>query len=922
MKLDEIRKRFLAYFRNNGHEVVTSAPLIPEGDPTLLFANAGMNQFKDTFLGNEKRDYVRAATAQKCFRASGKHNDLENVGRTARHHTFFEMLGNFSFGDYFKADAIRFAWEFMTADMALPKDRLWITVFRDDDEAFELWRKVAGVPADRIVRLGEKDNFWAMGDTGPCGPCSEIHFDQGPEVGCKTPQCKIGCECDRYLELWNLVFMQYDRDASGKMTPLPRPSIDTGMGLERIAAVMQGVHSNYDTDMFQAIIRNICTATGAEYNADPHQDVSIRVIADHARAMAFLIADGVLPASEGRGYVLRRVMRRAGRHAKMLGKNEPVLFKIAQAVGDVMGEAYPELIAKRSFIAEVIRNEEERFLETLDAGLRILQEEIFKHTSRGLVEDKLRRMAGEAAGDSAPDQAARAMTDVAERAAARTAWKISGELAFKLYDTYGFPLDLTQTIAQEEGLDVDVAGFEKAMEEQRERAREHWKGSGEEVVEAVYKEVKAAAGVTEFLGYQAMRASAKVLALIVDGKTADKVDGKGKAFQLIADRTPFYGESGGQVGDTGRILTPGLEIKVVDAKKPLENLIVHHCVLERGSVNVGDTVNLELDEERRMDTARNHSATHLLQAALREVVGDHVHQKGSLVTPDRMRFDLTHFSPVTAEQLRKVETRVNQWVRENHDIAVHVLSRQEAVQKGAMALFGEKYGETVRMIEMGPFSRELCGGTHAHRTGDVGIFKIVAESSVAAGVRRIEAVTGRAAIDYVQDFEDKIHKMLITFAVGSPEQAMERFIKMREQLRDAARKKAVIDKDAPREADLIIRDVNGINTIIVEVKIGDVKDLRTLGDQAKERLKSGVAVLGAKANDKAHLLAVVTKDLTDRIKAGDIVKEIAPIVGGKGGGRPDFAQAGGPDADKIPDALEAAKKLVQSRIKVLFRIEI
>ncbi|HUT53569.1 MAG TPA: alanine--tRNA ligase [bacterium] len=932
MKLDEIRNRFLNYFQKNGHEVVPSAPLIPEGDPTLLFTNAGMNQFKDTFLGAEKRPYVRAATAQKCFRASGKHNDLENVGRTARHHTFFEMLGNFSFGDYFKADAIRFAWEFMTVDMALPKDRLWITVFRDDDEAFELWRKVANVPAERIIRLGEKDNFWAMGDTGPCGPCSEIHYDQGPEIGCRTPQCKIGCECDRYLELWNLVFMQYSRDASGKMTPLPRPSIDTGMGIERIAAVMQGVYSNYDTDLFQAIIRNICAATGAVYKADPQQDVSIRVIADHARAMAFLIADGVLPSNEGRGYVLRRVMRRAGRHAKMLGRDEPVLFKIAQAVGDIMGEAYPELGAKRSFIAEVIKNEEERFLETLDAGLRILQEEIFKHTSRGMVENKLNRMINESEDQQSSQEdpnsptsmqkatvknLARFMEEQTERAAVKQIWKISGELAFKLYDTYGFPLDLTQTIAEEQGLDVDVAGFEKAMDEQRERAREHWKGSGEEVVDAVYKEVKTKAGGTEFLGYQTTRATARVLSLIVDGKTADKVDKAGQAFQLIADRTPFYGESGGQVGDTGRIVSPGLEIKVVDAKKPLENLIVHHCILEKGAVAAGDTVNLEVDEAKRMDTARNHSATHLLQAALREIVGDHVHQKGSLVTPDRFRFDLTHFSPVTADQLRQVETRVNQWVRENHEINLQVLSHKEAVKKGAMALFGEKYGETVRMVEMGPFSRELCGGTHARRTGDVGMFKVVAESSVAAGVRRIEAVTGRAAVAEAQRIEDQVKEAALCLR-ANPGELKDRINKLQDEIKNLKK-----ELRAEREKKLTgggsdifskIKNMNGVQVLVAEVEVADGKDLRPLGDQVKDKLKSGVAVLGAKANDKAHLLAVVTKDLTGRIKAGDIVKEIAPIVGGKGGGRPDFAQAGGPDQDKLAEALKKALEVVESKI--------
>jgi len=877
MNIDDIRGKFLAYFERNGHEIVKSSSVIPEGDPTLMFTNAGMNQFKDVFLGQEKRAYTRATTAQKCFRASGKHNDLENVGRTARHHTFFEMLGNFSFGDYFKRDAIHFAWELLTEDYGLPGDKLWITIYDDDDEAFELWQEVAKVPADKIVRMGDKDNFWSMGDVGPCGPCSEIHIDQGPEVGCGRPGCKLGCECDRYLELWNLVFMQFDRDASGKMTPLPKPSIDTGMGLERIAAVLQGKHNNYDTDLFIGVIESIAELTGTAYRQDDKTDVSLRVIADHARAMAFLIADGVLPANEGRGYVLRRVMRRAGRHAKMLGKEEPVIHKVADVVVDLMGEAYPELIERRSFIAEVIRNEEERFLETLDAGLRILEDEIEKIGGAGKM--------------------------------------ISGEVAFKLYDTYGFPLDLTQTIAAERELGVDAAGFEKSMDGQRERARGAWKGSGEEAVDSVYKDVVAKSGQVEFTGYDASAASGKVVALIVDGKSVDEFSGT-KKFQLIADRTSFYGESGGQVGDTGSIEGQDLEIEVVNATRPLPELIVHHCELKSGKVAVGDEVSLEVDRARRADIMANHSATHLLQAALREIIGDHVHQKGSKVSPDRLRFDLTHFSPVTAKEIGKIEARVNQLIRENHEVKVAHLSHREAVNKGAMALFGEKYGEVVRMVEMGGFSRELCGGTHAGRTGDVCAFKIVAESSVAAGVRRIEAVTGRAAVELIQEMEARLNRAA-ELVKGSPDQLSDRIIRLQDEVKSLKKDlKAARERKLSGAGDLYsqVAEVSGVKTLIAKVEVDNPKELRPLGDQVKDKLGSGVAILGASAGGKAHLLAVVTKDLVDRIKAGDIVKQVAPVVGGKGGGRPDFAQAGGPDPDMLDEALDKAREFVAAKL--------
>jgi alanyl-tRNA synthetase len=913
MKLDEIRQRFLDYFRRNGHEVVRSAPLIPEGDPTLLFTNAGMNQFKDLFLGLEKRPYSRATTSQKCFRASGKHNDLENVGRTARHHTFFEMLGNFSFGNYFKPDAIRFAWEFMTVDMALPKDRLWITVYKDDDDAFGLWQKIAGVAPDRILRLGEKDNFWSMGETGPCGPCSEIHYDQGPGVGCGRPECGIECECDRYLELWNLVFMQYNRDAAGVLTPLPRPSIDTGMGLERIAAVMQGKLSNYDSDLFAGLIARIAALTSTAYGRDPLRDISLRVIADHARAMSFLIADGVLPSNEGRGYVLRRIMRRAGRHAKMLDMNEPVLFKCAAAVADLMGATFPELIERGDFVAQVVKNEEERFLETLDAGLRLLSLEV----------KKAKEIKAGTEQESAPLAEIRMSPSGTASVHLRgeKIWekRIPGEVAFKLYDTFGFPLDLTQTILADEGLEVDMDGFEKAMEEQRERSRESWKGSGEEVVETVYKEIIKKYAPMHFVGYETTSASGNVLALIVDGNLVERVEKAGAEFKLIADMTPFYGESGGQVGDTGKILGPNSEAEVTDAKRPLSELIAHHCILKFGKISVGDNLKFEVAPPRRADIARNHSATHLLQAALREAIGEHVHQKGSLVTPDRFRFDITHFSAVTPDQLRAIETRVNQWVRENHPVTVQQLSHKEAVAKGAMALFGEKYGDVVRMVEIGGFSRELCGGTHASRTGDIGLFKIQSESSVSSGVRRIEAVTGRAAIEVVQKFESDFRKIMISLATDTPEAAAERAVKWGDQIRASAREKSKAERDrqlsgAGSDFYANVKDVNGVKILITRVDVPDPKNLRALADQVKDKLKSCVTVLASRANDKAHLVAAVTPDLIAKIKAGDIVKEIAPIVGGKGGGRPDFAQAGGPEVDKLEDALKKAEELVRGKL--------
>jgi len=879
MKLDELRTRFLDYFQGSGHTAVKSSSLVPENDPTLLFTNAGMNQFKDVFLGMEKRAYTRAASSQKCFRASGKHNDLENVGHTARHHTFFEMLGNFSFGDYFKQEAIAYGWELLTKDLGLDKKPLWITIYKDDDDAFKLWKKIASLPDERIVRLGEQDNFWSMGDTGPCGPSSEIVFDQGPKVGCKKPDCKVGCDCDRYLELWNLVFMQYNRDAQGKLTPLPRPSIDTGMGLERITAVMQGVLSNYDTDHFRSIIAKIEKLSGISYRQNERTDSSMRVIADHSRAIAFLIADGILPGNEGRSYVLRRVMRRAARHARLLGLEEPALFKIFDVVVELLAPAYPELKERKSYISEIIRIEEERFLQTLDNGLRLIREEIEKHKQQ------------------------------------KTGWSLAGEIAFKLYDTFGFPLDLTQAIGRDEGFVVDTQGFEREMEKQRERARAAWKGSGAEEIEAVYKEIRNRGVRSEFTGYDRTRESAKVLAIICRGESAPKAEGSGAEFQLITDKTCFYGEVGGQVGDRGLVRNQELEAEVLDTKRPLEELIVHHCRLKKGRIKVNDKVELIVDEDRRWDIARNHSATHLLQAALRKTVGAHIQQKGSLVDPDRLRFDFTHFSPLSEDEIAQVERMVNKAVRGNDEIRVEHLSYQEAVKTGAMALFGEKYGELVRVVSMGDFSKELCGGTHCRRTGDIGFFKITSEASVAAGVRRIEAVTGRAAVELEQSRE-KMLKESAALLKASPEELSVRIQKLidenkkvRQELRQARITGAVPDPDQILSG---AKAIEGVKVLAAEIESPDIDALLDFSDRLASKMGKGILALGSKNDQKAYLVVRVSKDLTGQYNAGKLAAKLSEIVGGKGGGRPELARGGGGRPQKLAEALEQFYQLVKN----------
>jgi alanyl-tRNA synthetase len=871
----ELRALFLNYFRERGHTVVASSSLIPHNDPTLLFTNAGMNQFKDCFLGMEKRDYVRACSSQKCVRAGGKHNDLENVGRTARHHTFFEMLGNFSFGDYFKKEAIAYAWEFLTKDLGLDKSRLYVTVYQEDDEAAEIWHVQEGVPRDRIYRFGEKDNFWSMGDTGPCGPCTEIFWDNGPEVGCGSPDCAVGCDCDRYMEIWNNVFMQFDRSADGTLTPLPKPAVDTGMGLERISTVMQGVKSNYDTDLFQGIIRHIEKLSGKNYRGNDKDDVSMRVIADHARATTFLICDGALPSNEGRGYVLRRIMRRAARHAKMLGFAEPMLHRVVDGVIEMMADAYPELIERESYLKKVILAEEERFIETLDNGLRILNDEIATLRKDGGTE-------------------------------------IPGEILFKLYDTFGFPIDLTGDIVAGEGFTIDEAGFAVCMERQRELAREHWKGSGEEGIASIHKSLHTRGVRSSFVGYGEQTAYAPVVALIKGGVEVSAAEA-GDQVEIITETTPFYGESGGQAGDTGTISTGNAHLAVTEALRPFPDLIVHRATVMSGTIAVGEAADLKIDVGERNATCRNHTATHLLQAALKEVLGDHIKQAGSLVAPDRLRFDFTHFSAMTPEEIRRAEDLVNGHIMANDDVNSREMAVQEAMESGATALFGEKYGDRVRVVRVGGVSSELCGGTHVHAAGDIGFFKILSETGIAAGVRRIEALTGTGALAWVRQLEDEQKKIatLVKAEGSDPVEKLEKFLARQKELQreiDTLQGRL----NASKSADLLagVKEVAGVRVLAVKVETVDPKGLRELSDTLKDRIGSGIIALGSETGGKAALLVAVTSDLTGRYRAGELVKALAPIIGGSGGGKPELAQAGGSLPEKMSEALESIYTLI------------
>jgi alanyl-tRNA synthetase len=874
----QIRQLFLQFFEQRGHTVVASSSLVPHNDPTLLFTNAGMNQFKDCFLGAEKRAYVRATSSQKCVRAGGKHNDLENVGRTARHHTFFEMLGNFSFGDYFKQEAIAYAWEFLTRELGIDKSRLYVSVYTDDDEAADIWHEQEGVPRERIFRF-EEDNFWSMGDTGPCGPCSEIFYDNGPEVGCDSPDCTVGCDCDRYMEIWNNVFMQYDRQPDGELVPLPRPAVDTGMGLERITTVMQKVTSNYDTDLLRDIIGYIEQLAAKRYGDDADDDVSMRVIADHSRATAFLIADGVMPSNEGRGYVLRRIMRRAMRHAKMLGFADPVLFKTASFVLDFMAAAYPQEAARKDFVARIVEKEEERFIQTLDNGLRILNEEI----------ERLRR---------------------------KQASVIPGEVLFKLYDTYGFPTDLTADIVEADDFTIDEDGFERCMDEQRRKAREHWKGSGEEAIDSRYRTLVEQGFKVDFTGYRQLQGRGRVNAILHDGEQVSRA-GAGETVEIVTDTTPFYGEAGGQAGDCGRISAEGLTLDVETTRKPLPELIVHVGRVTEGELQTGQEVTLSVDEEARQATARNHTATHILQAVLVETLGDHVKQAGSLVTPGRLRFDFSHFTAMTADELRRVENEVNRRIRQNSSVETREMAVDEAIAAGATALFGEKYADSVRVVSMDDFSMELCGGTHAAAAGDIGLFKIVQESGIAAGVRRIEAATGARALELVQRQQDSVDRMA-TLVKSDPPQLEARLCRMLERQRELEHELATLESrlKASQADDIMaqVEEVAGVRLLAAEVDPADGKGLREMADKLRDKLGAGVVAIGCPHEGKVNLLVAVTADLTDRLHAGKLVAAMAAEVDGRGGGRPDLAQAGGSRPDKLGRALELARELVQGAL--------
>ena len=876
MNIREIRQIFLDYFKTKGHEIVGSSSLIPRDDPTLLFTNAGMVQFKGLFLGEEKRGYTRAASSQKCVRAGGKHNDLENVGYSARHHTFFEMLGNFSFGDYFKREAIAWAWELLTEGYGLPPEKLYVSVYRDDEEAHGIWEREIGLPSERIVRLGEKDNFWAMGETGPCGPCSEILIDQGESMSCGKPECAPGCDCDRYLEIWNLVFTQFDRDAEGNLTPLPKPNIDTGMGLERIAAVVQGVTSNYETDLFRDIISHVETLSKVAYGEDRKQDTSFRVISDHARAVGFLIGDGVMPSNEGRGYVLRRIIRRAIRFGQVLGIKDPFLHQITNRVIEVMGEDYRELVTSQGFIEGVVLNEEKRFTDTLYYGMKVLRDELDSLKDRG---DKT----------------------------------IPGSLAFKLYDTYGLSVDILEDVAREEGLDIDLAGYNKAMGRQRSLSQESWKGSGEEEIPEAYRKLTARGLTTRFSGYEDLLALSKVTVIIRGGKEVSSA-GRNDEAEIILEKTPFYGESGGQVGDTGRFLLNGMRFQVRETLKISQNVIVHRGWVEEGALSVGDVVEARVDGERRKATALNHTATHLLHTALRELLGDHVKQAGSLVSPDRLRFDFSHFTQVGQNRLREVEALVNALIRENLPVTTEEMSRDEAMKTGAMAIFEERYGERVRVVRVGEGrSMELCGGTHTSRTGDIGIFKIVSEGAVGSNMRRIEALTGRGALEYLQNQDEDLKKVALLMKTPS-DQLTDRVARLLKEQKEREREIEALRGKllSSQSGDLLegVREVKGAKVLAREVTAKSPKELREFADRIKDRLKSGVIVLGARIDDKVMLICVVTKDLTDRYKAGQIISSLSEAVGGKGGGRPDMAQGGGSRPDKLGRALESVYELI------------
>jgi alanyl-tRNA synthetase len=874
--VNDIRSAFVDYFVANGHRAISSGPLVPLNDPTLMFTNAGMVQFKNVFTGIEPRNYSRAVTSQKCVRAGGKHNDLENVGYTARHHTFFEMLGNFSFGDYFKDEAIMLAWNFITKELGLPKDKLLATVYAEDDQAFDLWKKIAGLPENRIIRISTSDNFWAMGETGPCGPCSEIFYDHGDHIPGGPPGSEDE-DGDRFIEIWNLVFMQYEQQTSEMRAVLPKPSIDTGMGLERISAVMQGTYDNYETDMMQALIQT--SAAVSDTDADGEYKVSHRVIADHLRATSFLIADGVMPSNEGRGYVLRRIMRRAMRHAHLIGAIDPMIFKLVPTLVTQMGQAFPELIRAEAMIKETLKLEETRFKTTLDRGLKLLDD---------------------------------ATADLKEGD------ELDGEMAFKLYDTFGFPLDLTQDALRNHGMTVDENGFSAAMDRQRADARAAWAGSGDLVMEEVWFPIREEQGATEFLGYETESAEGQILAIIVDGERVNTAT-DGEEASIIVNQTPFYGESGGQIGDSGEIRCGDVLLNVECAQKKLGDLHIHKGIVSGGVIEVGNEVTLEVNHQRRSRLCDNHSATHLLHEALRRTLGDHVMQKGSLVAPDRLRFDIAHPKPISPEEMSDVEAQVNDEIRSNSIVTTLLMTPDEAIEAGAMALFGEKYGDEVRVVSMGDdFSTELCGGTHVERTGDIGLIKIISESAVAAGIRRIEALTGKVALDYLKD-QDLALLDVATILKTKPGEVTSRVQglvderkKMERELVDLRKKLAAVGGDV-KNTSPATKDICGIPFASRLIADMPAKDLKGLADEVKGQIGSGVVALISVTDSKVSLVVAVSDDLSDKINAVDLVCIGSAAVGGKGGGgRPDMAQAGGPDVAKASAALEAIEEALSS----------
>jgi alanyl-tRNA synthetase len=873
---NQIRELFLKYFEDNGHKAVPSSSLIPFNDPNLLFTNAGMNQFKDIFLGNETRPYKRATSSQKCMRVSGKHNDFKDVGHSQRHHTFFEMLGNFSFGDYFKKDAIHFAWELLTKQFGLDPARLWVTVYNDDDEAWDIWHTQENIPSNKIMRLGEADNFWSMGDTGPCGPCSELHYDYGQSPIPGHGDCDLTCSCGRWVEVWNLVFMQYNRDLSGTMIPLPSPSIDTGMGFERITTILQGKASNYDTDLFQPLLYEISSISGTGYGENPNDDVSMRVIADHTRAAAFVVGDGQYPGNDKRGYVLRKIMRRAMVHGKRLGINEPFIYKLAGTLMEQMKSAYPDLIKVRETVARVIKQEEESFAGTLGEGLKDFKDRAVKIKAAG----------------------------------SKT---LPGDEAFFLYDTRGLPLEIIEDLAQETGLVVDAAGFAKAFETQRERSRQDYNSGKvrEQVVQSLFE------GKTEFVGYDTLNpVRASVRAILVDGERAEMIEA-GQTGELALDTTPFYAESGGQTGDTGIITKDGVSSAVSNTFSR-GTATTHKVTLTAGTIQVGDEVEAAIDVEKRRLTMKNHTATHLLQAALRQILGSHVKQAGSLVTPDRLRFDFTHYAPLTRAEIQKIEDLVNEQIWLNTPVQTTVMDLDEAMKCGAVALFGEKYQEKVRVVEIPGFSKELCGGTHVTATGTLGLFKIISEGGISAGIRRIEAVTGPASLtrfrsdeqilDYIQE-ENKIARPEIP---GMIEKMLNQVKDLQKQISDLKTQSARSNIGAILSS---VREIQGIKVLACALPPTDRSSLRNLADELRQKLGSGIVILGTPLEDKAALVAMVSADISKRVPAGQIIKLVAPIMGGAGGGKPELAEAGGKDASKLPEAIEKSYLIVEELLR-------